>query len=360
MSAWLSRPHLINQKEVTFEFPNLRLDQSASEPNLLSPFAHMALQASIARRISPLLADVQDIRDLSPDQLSAILEEMQRFIDDLPPVFRVEDPDTSLDERHPYFVFQRHQLHVVTYMTMLDFLKPHLTRDLKKSASPNDENFRATGVDLALKLLAVSRLVFDHEYPINAKFHMIIFAIFDTSTLLCSAVIHDVEGTLPYRQEVIAAVESGLDMLYQLSSMTKLGASSYWFLLKLVQASPVLSQHAPINKRQRGMDKSGSTKSSSVHATPLSQELQPSVTAPLAPEVELAVEVAPTLNDVMPLPDIGTTDDLFFDLDRFLAQNPWVDASSLDIGGMEVVWDWDELNLDLSLMNNGTMQDPPQ
>ncbi|KAJ4294368.1 hypothetical protein N0V90_008058 [Kalmusia sp. IMI 367209] len=356
MSAWLGRPHLIDQKDVSFEFPNLRLDQSASEPNLLSPFAHMALQAQIARRIAPLMGDIQVISDLSTDQVSAVLNEMREYIRELPPVFRVEDPDRSLDERHPYYVFQRHQLHVVTHMTMLDFLKPYLARDPRKPKTPRDEELRKTGVGIALKLLGEARLLFDHEYPINAKFHMIVFAIFDTSTILCSAIIHDVDNVLPHREEVISAIESTLDMLQQLSYMTKLGASSYWFLLKLVQAAPVLSQYAPINKRQRRLQKFESTKSGSDVRTPLPQQTLPTTIAPvIEPEVK---EAAPAL-DPLPVPEIATTDDLSFDLDQFLAQNPWGNSSNLDIGGMEVVWDWDDLNLDFSLMNNESTGNRP-
>lgn len=357
MSAWLGRPHLIDQKDLSFEFPNLRLDSSASEPNLLSPFAHIALQAQIARRISPLMGDVQVISDLSPEQVSMALHEIRKFIDELPPVFRIEDPDLALDEDHPHYIFQRYQLHVVIHIAMLDLVKPYLTVDPKNSRTSQDVKLRKEGVEIALKMLDIARLLFNHEFPINAKFHMVVFAIFDTATTLCSAIIHDVDDVLPHRERVMDAVENALDMLQQLSHSTKLGASSYSFLFKLVQAAPALSQYAPITKRQRTIQKLECSNSRSEARTPLPEQPLPTTSAPV---IESGVKlVAPALNPV-PLPEVATTDDLSFDMEQFLVQNPWGSSSNLDIGGMEVVWDWDDLNLDFGLLNNDANNNRPQ
>ncbi|KAF2690949.1 hypothetical protein K458DRAFT_412264 [Lentithecium fluviatile CBS 122367] len=340
MSAWLGRPHLIDQKDLSFIFPNLRLDQSTSEPNLLSPFAHMALQAQLARRIATHLGNVKATRDLSADQVSAVLVEIEKFIDELPPVFKIERPDESLDKQHPYYVFQRYQLHVVIYVTMLDFLKPYLAGDPRQPKNSNDADFRKTGIELGLKLLAVARRLFDHEFPINAKFHMVVFCIFDTATILCSAIIHDIDNVLPHRDQVMNAVESALEMLHQLSLTTKIGASSYRFLFKLVQAAPVLSSYAPIQKRQRMVSRSESIPEA---ATLAPAEVIPTTSAPV---IEPEVKQPAVVMNPMSIPDMTITDDLSFDLDQFLAQNPFGPSTQLDIGGMEQIWDWENLNLD--------------
>lgn len=338
MSAWLGRPNLIDQKNLSFRFPNLKLDQSATEPNLISPFAHMALQAQLGRRVAASL-EVSDAipTKLTADQVLSIESECDKFIEELPAIFRLEDPDTSLDERHPYFVFQRHQLHCVVLVTMLDFLKPFLTRDWRDKATDRDEEFRRMGVDIALRLLKVARKLFDHEFPINAKFHMVVFSIFDTATLLCSAIIHDQDHILPHREEVVDAIESSLDMLHQLSLTTKLGACSYRFLQKLVQATPDLSRKGSSGKRQK-------TKLSEVPTTssvPLASSIPPPTT-----NIEA---VSNGMISIDLLPPITTTDDLSFDLDQFLAQNPFGDigdSTTLDMGGMEQIWDWEDLHLD--------------
>jgi hypothetical protein len=171
MSAWLGRPNLIDQKNLTFKFPNLRLDQSTTEPNLLSPFAHMALQANLGRRVATAMGNAHSKADLSATQVLAIQSECEKFITELPAIFRIKDPDTSLDKAHTYFVFQRYQMHCVIYLTMLDFLKPYLTRERRDQITDQDDEFREKGTVIALRLLKVARQLFDHEFPINAKFH---------------------------------------------------------------------------------------------------------------------------------------------------------------------------------------------
>lgn len=344
MGAWLGRPNLIDQKNLSFKLPNLRLDQSNSNPNLLSPFAHMALQANLGRRVNTIMGDAQSVDALSADEILDIEAELDKFIDELPPIFRLHNPDTSLDAEHPYFVFQRHQLHTVLYVTKLDFLKPFLTRARDDKKTDRDDEFRAMGINLALDVLDVARRLFDHEFPINAKFHMVVFSIFDTSTILCSAIIHDTQHRLPRRNEVVDAIASSLDRLHQLSLSTKLGASSYAFLYKLVQSHAELSGGNENPKRPRKLS-SASTQaleppplvhhSSSRDSVATTSSVGPSrqalLAAPSQPPVVVATE--PTLQDVM------------FDVDEFLAQNPLGNAAALDMGGMEQIWDWEDLNL---------------
>lgn len=341
MSAWLGRPNLIDQKTLILKFPTLRLDQSATEPNLLSPFAHMALQAHLGRRVSTIVGDVQAMNDLTVTQILDIESECEKFIEELPAIFRVENPDISLDEEHPYFVFQRYQLHCVIFITMLDFLKPYLTRDRRDKMTNKDDEFRKMGVDIALRVILVAGKLFDREFPIHSKFHMVVFGIFDTATVLCSAIIHDRDNVLPRRQEIVEAIESSLDMLLQLSSITKLGASSYQFLLNLVQATPELSQNAPTRKRQRQMH----LPAREFSALELCHQ------APNSALVDATTHFTSPAADTLPS---TTAHEDTFDLDHFLANNPFGDLSNtaaLDIGGIEQIWDWDGLNIDVFPQN---------
>jgi hypothetical protein len=340
MSAWLGRPNLIDQKNLKFKLPNLRLDQSTTEPKLLSPFAHMALQAQLGLRVAAVLGDAESGSILSAGQVLAVKAECERFIEELPPIFRVESPDTSLDEQHPYFVFQRHQMHCVIFVTMLDIFKPYLTRDRADRLTNLDDEFREMGIDIALRLLRVSRNLFDHEFPINAKFHMVVFSIFDTATILCSAIIHDRESVLPHRQEVVDVIENSLEMLHQLSETTKLGAASYTFLHKLVQASPELSRRSKKRQKQQKLAAPGCSVSSVTVPPPAAVPLE-------SPPEPTPCEPVATIENVPP--QFTTMDDLSFDLDHFLANHPFGelgDPTALDMGGMEQIWDWEDLHLD--------------
>lgn len=350
MGAWLGRPNLIDQKSLNFKLPNLRLDQSSSEPNLLSPFAHMALQASLGRRLNTIMGDAQSVDALCADEILTIEAELDKFVDDLPSIFRLKDPDTSLDAEHPYFVFQRHQLHTVVYETKFDFLKPFLTRARDDKKTDKDDEFRRMGIDLALDVLKVARRLFEHEFPINAKFHMVVFAVFDTSTILCSAIIHDHERRLPRRDEVSNAIDSSLDMLHQLSLTTRIGQASYAFLYKLVQAHPELSRGTGSGKRARMQSAApthkveppplvhdASSRESVTTIGTLDHPHQQPTSQPALPVTSIAME---------PAPAVPYMNDMSFDVDQFLTQNPLGSATALDMGGMEQIWDWQDLNLD--------------
>ena len=49
-------------------------------------------------------------------------------------------------------------------------------------------------------------------------------------------------------------------------------------------------------------------------------------------------------------------DGLAFNMEQFLAENPFGDELKLDIGGLEEIWDWDTLNLD-SFLNHDSNDD---
>lgn len=296
-----------------------------------------------------MMGDATSKDDLSAEKVLEIEDECRKFIDELPAIFRVKNPDTSFDKAHPYFVFQRHQLHCVIFLTMLDFFKTYLTREREDKLSDQDDEFRKKGIEIALRLLEVARKLFDHEFPINAKFHTVVFCIFDTATLLCSAIIHDHEHMLPHRDEVMDVIDSSLDRLYQLSLSTKLGATSYNFLFKLVQATPSLRRHLPIDKRQKQDGIPVPKRSPPAHEpAPVAMMRPTGLPLPYRPPPisdAIAQSSVPATGSLTTMP---ISDALSFDIDQFLAQNPFGsvgDPNAVDIGGMEQIWAWHDLHL---------------
>ncbi|KAI8934103.1 hypothetical protein NX059_008865 [Plenodomus lindquistii] len=350
MSAWLGRPNLIDQRDPNFTFPNLRLDQSTTDPRLLSPFTHMVLQAELSRRVTAAVGGVAINTTFSVKQVLDVKRVCETFIDELPPIFRYYDPDLSLDEQHPYFVSQRNCIHCFAFLTMLHVFKPYLTRQRRDRITEKDDELRRMGVEIAHQLFRVARSLFDHDSPINA-IHVAVFAIFDTATLLCSAVIHDHERMLHRREEVMDLIDHSLGMLRQLSFATKLGATSYNFLAKLVQATPALSRDPPTAKRRQQSTKSLPPPTPPVPDVPplVKSDSLPTKTTSLPLAAAAKVEdTDPTASAAASLPPAGT-DDLTFDIDNFLAHHPFGNvgnASSLDMSGMEQVWDWDDLHYD--------------
>ncbi|CBX92036.1 hypothetical protein LEMA_P047420.1 [Plenodomus lingam JN3] len=352
MSAWLGRPSLIDQRSLNFTLPSLRLDQSTTESEVPSPFTHMVLQAELGRRVTAAVGGASANNLFTAKQVLDVKRACENFIEELPPIFRVKDPDLSLDEQHPYFVLQRHQLHCVVFITMLHVFKPYLTRQRRDRITDQDDEFRRMGVEIAHQLFQVSRDLLDHEFSINAKFQVVVFAIFDTATLLCSAIIHDRDHVLHRREEVIELIQSSLSMLHQLSFTTKLGATSYNFLAKLVEATPALSRQSLTAKRRKHTTNSLPPPTPPVKSAPalVKSESLPTVITSLSQGSPHKVAVtAPTTVETVASPTRTTTDDLTFDIDNFLAHHPFGQVGNpptLDMGGMEQIWEWEDLRLD--------------
>lgn len=339
MSVLLSRPLIIDHSSCSFQLPNLRLDDSNLHPGLPSPFTHMALQGQLARILSNEFRESDS--NLPPEQVANIQKKVQDWIASLPPIYSIMKPDTSWDDEHQYVVLQRYQIHAVAYMIKLHPLKPYLTKRADLNVPGIPENFRVAGIDCCLKLLSVSRQLFDLEFPLNAKFHMAVFCIFDTAAILCSAIIHDSRGCLPQRSDVLKAIIVALDILQQLSHTTKTGEMSYSFLSKLVTA-------LPLSQEERSLSDSKPPKRAKTNIPSLDSELisglssgKNVITLPTFPAVEEDEVAASTSKEE----DWQLTSDPFF-------QKPDFDDSfGVDLGGMEQMWDWGALNLDLSSLD---------
>jgi hypothetical protein len=272
---------------------------------------------------------------MSTTQAIAAEAECREFIAELPLVFDLESPDLSKDTDQPHYVFQRCQLHIVIYMTLVQICKPYLTRSSIDQVSSQGNHFRSVGVDAGLNLLRLGREFWAHEFFLNAKFNIVVFCVFDTAIVLCSAIIHDSNKTLPQRQEVMDSINETIETLHKLSLTTRIGASSYNFLRRLTQATPELSKHASIRKRRK-------TKSepASAHISPETSVSQGS--APTAPSPETPAEAWQPV--VEPIPQ-QTAANGMFDFDGFFQHDSMGDPSQLAAGCWEELWDWGTLNL---------------
>ncbi|KAF4997372.1 hypothetical protein FGRMN_3957 [Fusarium graminum] len=97
---------------------------------------------------------------------------------------------------------------------------------------------RSDGINYCLELMVSLRGFFDYAYPRDAKFHFVLFCIFDISTVLCSAVLHDEHHMLPRRDEVYKTIDEAHGMLQSLRTVTKSAKASYGILTRIVQRLP--------------------------------------------------------------------------------------------------------------------------
>jgi len=188
-----------------------------------------------------------------------------------------------------------------------------------------------------LKLSESSRKLFKMDHPVHAPFHFVVFCIFYSAAILCSAIIHDSERNLPQRERALAVLGGALDILKQLSPSVKMGAMSYALLLKLVTILP------SIDKERVTAENSRSPKRVKTNLpTPKSLQHSPKL---LLTELTQA-SAAQYVNGPETVALMSTADDFQWMVDPTLPQFDFDGFSSNDFGGLEQVWHWDSLNLD--------------
>lgn len=295
-----------------------------------SPFLHIAMQCELGRIVTKVPLKMGGTsRATDP---VAIQTDIEKWFVSLPSAYRERDPDTQWDEEHSYIPLQRRTLHAIGYMTMLVPFKAHLTKAFTSQSSEMDRARRATAVDISLQVMDVSHRLFTHVFPLNAKFHLVTFLIFDTAAYLCSAMIHDKDHSLPQRNRVTQAITLACSLMGKLATITKTGAFCYPVLAKLAKSLLIPSKS---EEKPDGTD-GDIAYSSTDHSGPSSfsdrtpAESLPSSLDPLAAGMFMPASLDPPVPgmEIPPIMGMG-------------------DFSNLDVGQFDQIWDWQDLDLTL-------------
>ncbi|TPX18896.1 uncharacterized protein E0L32_011448 [Thyridium curvatum] len=365
MSLVLCRPLIINFANCTFELPRLDADEleppadgSLAVARPSTPFTHILLQCQLIKLIDKNFGVLN--LPLPADLAATLSNTIQEWITTFPPSLRTENPDTRWDASHPWLPVARPYFHAITFTMIVVPLKPHIIKSVPRNGSSLERNIRAKGVDAALKLVAAAQQLFTDIYPNDAKFHFSFFSLFDTAALLCSAIKHDHNGTLPRRDELVEPIKMALDALNKLSTVTETADTAYKVLRTLANDLPLSQKERAIFGRHLPAKRLRATAGPQDEGDPVHQ--QPEVLRDLATTVD-AVETSIFPPMVLPevehvpmhpgtamfapgVPDLPTTQD--FSANQMFGLNvvPEVtDLSSFELGNLGYVWDWHSLDL---------------
>ncbi|KAK5995655.1 putative transcription factor sol4-like protein [Cladobotryum mycophilum] len=255
VGSLLSRPLILDPTECDVQLPGLSLE--AYEP---SPVAAMTLQAEIIWKLSRRFGRPTNVTT------SQTIEEykgmVERWISRFPQPYTMENTDKRMDAVCFWITLHRHYLHTTSYTMALDPMRPYLAKPMSRNSPASEQGIRRDGVKYALKLMSKLYEFFGFIYPRDAKFHSILFYIFDTAALLCSAVLHDQDHSLPRRDECMKAIEASLNMLKQIHTVSPTAKKPYEMLSRLTKKidkqnqGPTDSYH---RKRPRMVDTPVST-----------------------------------------------------------------------------------------------------
>lgn len=211
-------------------------------------------------------------------------------------------------------------------------VKLTLTRSVE-SMTDTEKNMRRTAVHCALELMEISRQLLDCLLPINAKFYLATFLIFDTAACLCSAIAHDSDYSLPQRENIIETIGSALNMLDQVRN-TKLGATCYAILKRIVPQLPQeLTERILHESMSPGSSSTGGGPRTPSDGHQDNQQFPPGYTNGM-------FRVTPTTSAFDPgmPPSSGMG---FYNAGATMPQVTSLDDfSNMDLGGLSQIWDW--------------------
>jgi hypothetical protein len=261
---------------------------------------------------------------IEPTAIQVYHAEIENWQRTFPPHFRATTPDTSHDVKNPWLVLHRHYLHTTTYLMLVAPTKPYLSRSSPRSAPEPEKHTRATGIDYALLLMTSLQEYFGCVFPHDARFHFVLFAIFDTATLMCSALLHAEDGVLPRRDELCSAVSSALEMLRRITDVAESTAASYSILSRL--CARVLPPDSKVARKKVKV-----AEDTTVMGPSDGMESTPNTAVYELPQVTEIASALPVTAGGMEAWGWGFSD--MFDA---------------DIAQLDMPWDWPSLDLDFS------------
>jgi hypothetical protein len=345
MSKWLGRPLLCDPSCCTVQLPTLQLEFNPDEPDTPSPFMHMKLQLEIIQLITPALRDSDILPSI--EKVKEVHRVVADFTRTIPPIWQWDEPDTSFDLTHPNIPWQRDLLTSTLAMIELLPLRPYLTGNAEAPDPATQKWVLALGVEACHKTTMVFDKGYSYMMQYDPKHFYMNFAFFDVTTLMCSAMIHDKEHKMPKRDRMLEAISKGLDNLRLLAKYSRPGATSCAFVTKLVQAVPLTT--AEQAKYSFGSNKRAKLRSS------------PSSTSSYDPNKYSSSEFVTGFD---PSPGSDGSGSQSIESSESQPDGPLripslKDFESTDFGGMDEMWDWQGLNLNLDFSSVGLMSEQP-
>lgn len=341
MSKNLGRPLLADRASCTFRYPTLQLELNPEEPDSPPAFMHMKLQAELIARVDPVLSEAD--RWPSEKTVEALHNIVEAWSATIPPVWRWENSDTQWDAKHPNLKWQRELLAGTVAAIELLPLKPYLTGVATAADPRTQERFMQMAADACMTTIGVFSRAYAYMMQYDPKHFYINFTIFDITTLMCSAVLHDTDLKLPQRHRFLEGIALGIENLRLLSKHSKPGVTSYAFVTRLAQS-------LPLSRSEQVQWSFGPTKRVKTASSPTGgNKFDPQVydglyvsgTAP-SPESSGSNSHSSASVDTQPMEPM-----------RVPSLN---DFETTDFGIIDELWDWQGLNIDLSSVGLVTEQ----
>ncbi|GAO14013.1 hypothetical protein UVI_02035660 [Ustilaginoidea virens] len=231
ISSGLSRPKIIDRAGCNAKLPELTL-----EGHVVSPLLHMKMQSRLTRQLATRFSAPKNI--IAPSEVHEYKEIIEKWVEQFPPEYSFENPDTTKDQKCPWLFAHRFYVYTMACLLILNPIRHYMVKQYTWESPGEETEIRGVGIWYSLKLMKTLRLWVDKVHNRDGRLHFIIFSIFDTAAILCTAILKDAENTIGNRQDILAAVGDAVDMLQKLNQISKTSKTSHDILERLVRRLP--------------------------------------------------------------------------------------------------------------------------
>ncbi|KAI7548790.1 hypothetical protein KC331_g4196 [Hortaea werneckii] len=340
MAEWLSRP-MLTEGQMNTPSPNPLVDECGSgQP---SPVLNLGEQFKLVRLLSTRFGQLTGITD--DDRALEVVDAIDKWVRQLPKELHLSSGSYNRDESPYWLICQRLSLHCFAYMARLTPLKRILTA--KSNAATHRQvkrmDLQRLAVQLCIECMDMGIALHRAMHPLRANFHFVIFVLFDTATVICSALMHDPDHELPERPRLLQKMQEALgalETLMQHARSAKRGAEVLRWLMKEIGSNDHDESVPGYVDSRMQYGACFPTQAMCVTTEPSMGTAPPSTEPPSdlrVPSDTAAIDPVWKNNTAFPVEDT---------LNVFPAQDLGIEGIlDSDLGGLESIWDWEGLGL---------------
>ena len=196
----------------------------------------MKMQSALTRKLALRFSAPKNI--ITPEEVNEYKVIIEDWMDQFPPEYAFDNPDTSKDQKCSWIFAHRFYVYTMACLLILNPIRHYMVKAYTWESPVDELNVRDIGVWYSVKLMKTLRLWVNKVYNRDGRLHFIIFSIFDTAAILCTAIVKDADRTIANRDEVLSAIGDAVDMLKKLNTISKTSKTSYDILERLVRRLP--------------------------------------------------------------------------------------------------------------------------
>lgn len=247
ISAGLSKSTIFNWASVEVTLPALTME--GVDP---SPMLHITMQSELITKLAIEYPGPKSV--VKPSQVRHYESLIKTWTQAFPGVYAFIEPDTSKDDKYPWIVFNRYYLYTMAYFMLLTPIRPYMAKEYTNAAPKEELDICANGIEYCLLNLRAAMKWAEHVSQHGGGFHFMITSVFDTTLLLCTIMLKDVENLIPKDKDIYKDLENGVSFLSRVRHSSPIAKIARDSAAKLVQSLPRGSPPSQPRKRLRSND----------------------------------------------------------------------------------------------------------